>query len=86
MQFADYLKIYVPKINNAIKEIYDRKINQVENPFLKDYYTELREYFLAGGKRIRPLLGIATYNAFSRNDDNVIMPCVGVEFLVFGQG
>ena len=81
MQFADYMKIYVPKINNAIKSIYDRKINQVENPFLKDYYTELRDYFLAGGKRIRPLLGIATYNAFSRNDDNIIVPCVGVEFL-----
>ena len=37
MNFADYIKEYVPKINNTIKMIYDRKINQVEklNPFLK---------------------------------------------------
>ena len=81
MQFADYIKLYIPKINKAIKSIFDRKINSVENSFLLDYYKELRDYFLAGGKRIRPLIGIATYNAFSRNDDKVIIPNVGVEFL-----
>ncbi|MGB5912807.1 MAG: polyprenyl synthetase family protein [Promethearchaeia archaeon] len=82
MKFIDYAKKYVPKINNAIKSIYDRKLSNVENSFLKDYYSELRDYFLSGGKRIRPLLCIATYNSFSKNyDDKIVLPSVGVEFL-----
>ncbi|MFX1312003.1 MAG: polyprenyl synthetase family protein [Promethearchaeota archaeon] len=54
----------------------------MENSFLKDYYSELRDYFLTGGKRIRPLLCIATYNAFNEeNDEKIIFPSVGTEFL-----
>ncbi|GAH78013.1 unnamed protein product, partial [marine sediment metagenome] len=49
---------------------------------MKDYYSELKDYFLSGGKRIRPLLCIAAYNGFSKdNDDKIILPSVGVEFL-----
>ncbi|MFX1503631.1 MAG: polyprenyl synthetase family protein, partial [Promethearchaeota archaeon] len=82
MKFTEYAKRYIPNINNAIKKIYDRKLNIIENSFLKNYYSELRDYFLSGGKRIRPLLCIATYNAFSKNpDDKIILPSVGVEFL-----
>ncbi len=62
--------------------IYDRKIKIVNNSFLKDYYSTLRDYFLSGGKRIRPLLCIATYNAFKDKPDNkIVMPSVGTEFL-----
>lgn len=82
MKFTEYAKKYIPEINNAIKSIYDKKLNSVEIQFLKDYYSELRDYFLSGGKRIRPLLCIATYNAFSKyNDDKIVLPSVGVEFL-----
>ncbi|MFW9987411.1 MAG: polyprenyl synthetase family protein [Candidatus Odinarchaeota archaeon] len=82
MKFLEYSKHYIPKINNAIKSIYERKLNSVENPFLKDYYSELKDYFLSGGKRIRPLLCIATYNAFTENrNGEIVLPSVGVEFL-----
>lgn len=82
MKFPVYAKKYIPNINNAIKLIFDSKLNDVENPFLKDYYSELSDYFLSGGKRIRPLLCIATYNAFHNNQDNsIVHPSVGVEFL-----
>jgi len=54
----------------------------VKNNFLKDYYTELRDYFLAGGKRIRPLLSIAVYNGFNKDkDEKIIIPSIGIEFL-----
>jgi len=37
---------------------------------------------LSGGKRIRPLLGIATYNAFMEtSDEKIVFPSVGTEFL-----
>ncbi len=82
MKFTEYTKNYIPKINEAIKSIYNRKLISVENSFLKDYYSELKDYFLSGGKRIRPLLGIATFNAFSDTlDDKIVLPSVGVEFL-----
>ncbi len=82
MKFTEYSKEYIPKINDAIKLIYDRKLKSVENPFLKDYYSELKDYFLSGGKRIRPLLCIATFNAFTKNqDDKIVLPSIGVEFV-----
>ena len=82
MKFTEYAKKYNPKINSAIKSLYDRKLNSVENSFLKDYYSELSDYFLSGGKRIRPLLCIAAFNGFSENiDDKIVLPSVGVEFL-----
>lgn len=82
MKFTEYSKKYVPEINNSIKLIFDKKLNSVENPFLIDYYSELKDYFLSGGKRIRPLLCIATFNAFRENQDNkVVLPSIGVEFL-----
>ena len=82
MKINEYMKVYTPKINEAIKNIYDKKLKSVENSFLRTYYTELKDYFLAGGKRIRPLLCIATYNSFIDNPDGeIIVPCVGTEFL-----
>ncbi|MBN1214736.1 MAG: polyprenyl synthetase family protein [Candidatus Lokiarchaeota archaeon] len=82
MKFLEYSKIYISKINNVIGSFYEDKIKSVENNFLKKYYTKLKEYFLAGGKRIRPLLCIAAYNAFSKNkDDRILRTCVGTEFL-----
>ncbi len=82
MKFTEYSKKYVPEINNAIKLIYDKKLNSVKNPFLIDYYSELKDYFLSGGKRIRPLLCIATFNAFRETQEKrIVLPSVGVEFL-----
>ncbi|TFF87284.1 MAG: polyprenyl synthetase family protein [Promethearchaeota archaeon] len=82
MNFFEYSKEYKSKINETIKDLFERKINFTENAFLNQYYSELKDYFLAGGKRIRPLLCIATYNAFKeKRDDKIIIPSVGTEFL-----
>lgn len=51
MKLADYISLYVPKDNITITSIFDKRINLMNNNFLKDY-------FLASGKRIRPLLTI----------------------------
>jgi len=82
MKFIEYLKIYKPKIEEAIEKLYLKKINSSKNKFLDNYYTELENYFLSGGKRIRPLLTIATYNAFCDDqEEKIINPSIGVEFL-----
>jgi len=42
----------------------------------------MRDYFLAGGKRIRPLLTIAAYNGITNTrEDLIVLPSVGMEFL-----
>ncbi|KKM06379.1 hypothetical protein LCGC14_1744580 [marine sediment metagenome] len=82
MNFSKYIKKYVPKINSEIKLIWENKQNNTNNLFLKEYYAELQDFFLSGGKRIRPLLTIATYNAFEAEpDEKIILPSVGIEFL-----
>jgi geranylgeranyl pyrophosphate synthase len=82
MKLNEYLNEYKAKINDAIKAIYDLKLKKIKNKFLRDYYSELKDYFLAGGKRIRPLLCIAAYNAFKGGkDERIVFPSVGTEFL-----
>lgn len=82
MKVPEYLNLYKPKINNSIKIIYEKKLSEVKNTFLRDYYNELLDYFLVGGKRLRPLICIATYNAFKpERDDKIVFPSIGVEFL-----
>ncbi len=82
MNFLEYTKRYKSKINDTIRSFYEQKIKTMRNEFLHCYYSELMDYFLAGGKRIRPLLCIATYNAFTEEqDDEILVPCVGTEFL-----
>jgi len=74
--------LYKPKINAAISSLFDRIIGQMKNKFLKDYYTEMKDYFLAGGKRIRPLLTIAAYNGITNTrEDEIVLPSIGIEFL-----
>ena len=54
----------------------------MKNNFLKDYYSEIKNYILVGGKRIRPLLTIAAYNGFTNKmTDEIVRPSVGIEFL-----
>ncbi len=74
--------MYVPKINAIVASIFDERINRMSHEFLKDYYSEIKDYFLAGGKRIRPLLTIATYNGITKKmADEIVRPSVGIEFL-----
>jgi len=82
IKFIPYTKLYKPKINAVIESIIDERLNSLNNTFLKDYYSEIKDYFLAGGKRIRPLLTIATYNGITKKtSEEIVHPSVGIEFL-----
>jgi len=82
INFSEYAKLYKPKIDEILTTILETKLKEVNNSFLKSYYSELKNYLLSGGKRIRPLLTIAAYNAFSKkNEEKIILPSTGMEFL-----
>jgi len=66
----------------VIASIFDERINNINSNFLKDYYSEIKDYILVGGKRIRPLLTVATYNGIAKKMANeIVRPSVGIEFL-----
>ena len=82
MKFGEYAKIFIPKINEAIGFIFREKLKTVKNEFLVSYYSELRDYILSGGKRIRPLLSIGAFNSLNEeHNDKIIYPSVGIELL-----
>jgi geranylgeranyl pyrophosphate synthase len=82
MKFSEYAKIFIPKINESIGLIFQEKLKTIKNEFLISYYSELRDYILSGGKRIRPLLSIGAFNSLNEeSDDKIIYPSVGIEFL-----
>lgn len=82
MNFSKYSLKYKTLIDENLKLILDQKIENADDAFLKKYYSELSDYILAGGKRIRPMLTVASYNAFSKGfDEKILKPCVGLEFL-----
>ncbi|MBP3596106.1 MAG: polyprenyl synthetase family protein [Clostridia bacterium] len=76
MNFKDELKKYANIINNEIEktlikeEVIERKLN------------EATEYSLmAGGKRIRPVLMLATYNLFKKDIEVVFPYAVSMEMI-----
>lgn len=82
MKFIEYSKIYRPKIDVQIQSFIQNQKDRVSSQFLKSFYEGLMEYLLAGGKRIRPLLSIATFNGLSaKEDENMIFPSIAVELL-----
>lgn len=82
MTFVEYSKKYKPKIEDQLKNLLERQKERVNHPFLKDYYEELKTYLLAGGKRIRPLLTVATYRGLSsEKGEDILFPSIAVELL-----
>ncbi|MFO8017558.1 MAG: polyprenyl synthetase family protein [Promethearchaeia archaeon] len=82
MKFVEYSKNCKPKIDDQLGDFLKSQKERVNHPFLEAYYEELGEYLLTGGKRIRPLLTIATYRGFSSgNDDKILFPSIAVELL-----
>ncbi|MBD3229614.1 MAG: hypothetical protein GF329_15645 [Candidatus Lokiarchaeota archaeon] len=82
MKIPEYIDLYKSKINETIRKFFQSLRNKAKNPFLKDFYDEINRYLLSGGKRLRPLICIAAYNAFkSEQNDKIIFPSIAVELL-----
>ena len=64
----DSFKITLKKLQTEINEILDNSINISDVPE-KKLQDAMRYSLIAGGKRIRPILMIATYLVFKKNYD-----------------
>ncbi len=75
------LSYYQSKVNEEISrflEVYSR----CNNKLISDYYADLQEFILRGGKRLRPSLLIEAYKAVGGvNEEGILRASLSVEFL-----
>lgn len=76
MDFKEELKAYQNIVNNELEK-YNRKASCPEEVLNKSMEYSL----MAGGKRIRPILAIATYKLFKDNYEQVIPYAIALEMV-----
>jgi geranylgeranyl diphosphate synthase type I len=82
MDFESTLKKYKKIIDNELELFLNNKTKEAKNPFLKLNYSFIKEFVLAGGKRLRPIALIMAYNAVNGNDEqSVYTPSLSVELM-----
>jgi len=72
MGFLEQLKLFREKIDAELKCLVDTKILHEKDEFLKQVYNFIKDFIFTGGKRLRPALILATYNAIKtiKQDDD----------------
>jgi len=73
MEFLEQLKIFKQEINIELEQLFQGKINQEEDKFLKQVYNFLKDFIFTGGKRLRPALILATYKSIKKEYDKDII-------------
>jgi geranylgeranyl diphosphate synthase type I len=84
VDFKTALADDVSKIDGAIIQFFDgRDITAKNDEFVLYYYDTIRQYIMAGGKRMRPFLLAETYRGLAQEpaDDQIWRPSICVEFL-----
>ena len=69
------------KVNQVLSSFLDRKIATA--PFLdhKMYYSNIKEFILRGGKKLRPISLIQAYRGVADSSDKIFLPSISVELL-----
>ncbi len=68
MEFADIVEKYKGIVDAEIGKFFDAKIAILQDDFLKESYTYLKEFVLGPGKRLRPVSMIMACNAVNGSD------------------
>lgn len=79
MNFDETLKKYKEVIDSELETLFEEKIKESKD-FIRSSYSELREFVLKGGKRLRPVLTIMAFKALcDQDEEKVYLPAVGLE-------
>jgi geranylgeranyl pyrophosphate synthase len=85
---ADYLKSLkgeITKVAKTLDKFFTNKIEEVSRlgPWHKQYYTNVKEYIMRGGKRLRPVLVVLGYKAIKGDTvpENLYDASICVEIL-----
>ncbi|MDD5086122.1 MAG: polyprenyl synthetase family protein [Candidatus Nanoarchaeia archaeon] len=84
METRDLLKQYKDKVNSKINDFFDSEIKNCQNKDEKiiNLIDNLKEFNLRGGKRIRAILALVSYELFDGKDFNSMLDiAVSVELM-----
>ncbi|MHA1379349.1 MAG: polyprenyl synthetase family protein [Candidatus Helarchaeota archaeon] len=82
MDFNKILSNEQDVVNTKIGIFFFKKMISQTNPFIIQYYSDLKRYILSGGKRLRPISLIYAYKGKEGNKfDEISDLCVSVELL-----
>ncbi|HDM92641.1 MAG TPA: polyprenyl synthetase family protein [Candidatus Korarchaeota archaeon] len=77
-----FIEIHRPPIEEEIARFLEDVIEEAPSARVREYYENLREYLLRGGKRLRPISMIATYEGFGGQvDAKIYRASISVELL-----
>ena len=65
--FDSFADKTIPVIDGIIKKFYELKINNAKHLFMKEIYGDISSYCLRKGKRIRPVLLLASYDGYKKS-------------------
>ncbi|MBN1534126.1 MAG: polyprenyl synthetase family protein [Spirochaetes bacterium] len=66
MTFAQFGREHIPAIDGFISDYFTGKMASAEHRFMADFYGDILEYLNRDGKRIRPLVLMASYLGYRR--------------------
>ncbi len=66
-------------INNELEEYFDEKLKECNDNEINNVINELKNFTLNGGKRLRPILMITSYNIFKEIDEKIIKASISIE-------
>ncbi len=69
--FLNFSKEYVPLIDGCISSFYKSKVKNAAFPFMKHYYRDLAAYSSRPGKRVRPLVMLASYSGYKKGKSDM---------------
>ena len=81
--FLDQIRSQIELVNKNLGDFFNRIKNRDlgSNQLIKDFYTELENYCIRGGKRLRPLSLINTYRGLGGKTDEIYKLSICVELL-----
>ncbi|MBS7246846.1 MAG: polyprenyl synthetase family protein [Candidatus Jordarchaeales archaeon] len=82
MGFEEEVYRHLKGVNAAINEFLDSKITHAITPYHAEYYSNIKEFIMRGGKRLRPVsLVNAYFGVGGKNKGDVYKASISVELL-----
>jgi len=81
LEFTQVVENLSKKVNQVLTSFLDRKIATAPFPDHKIYYSNIKEFILRGGKKLRPISLIQAYRGVADSNEKIFLPSISVELL-----
>jgi len=81
LEFSRVVDKLSKKVNQTLTSFLDRKIARAPFSYHKTYYSNIKEFIMRGGKRLRPISLIQAYRGVADSDGKIFLPSISVELL-----